>query len=148
MKNEVLIYNQTKSRIPIKYIRKIVFRTIDLLKPKQPTELAVLVVSEKKIRNLNKNWRGVDKAVDELSFGSDSRKLGTHQEFAKGDIRVIDLGEIVINVLSVSEKNKIKEILVHSLLHLFGYSHEDSEKEAKAMEKLERKILKNLEIRI
>jgi ssRNA-specific RNase YbeY (16S rRNA maturation enzyme) len=53
---------------------------------------------------------------------------------------MLSLGEIIINAEKISEKNRLPKILIHSLLHLLGYSH-------RRMENLEKEILKSLEIR-
>jgi len=59
---------------------------------------------------------------------------------------MLSLGEIVINVKKVSNKNYLSKILIHSLLHLLGHYHEKSRKEAKKMERLEAKIFKHSNI--
>lgn len=136
MKHEILVYNKTRKRVPEKFIKTVVLKALDLLKLKQSVELAVLVVDKKEIKRLNKIWRKVNKVPDELSFGLNSRQI---RGLAKGCDSVLSLGEIVINVKKISDKNHLPKILIHSLLHLLGYSH-------RRMEGLENKILKSLEI--
>ena len=143
MGHEILIYNKTRRRIPEKFIKDVILKALRFLKLKQPVELAVLIVSEKEIARINKVWRRKNKPVDELSFGLNSHKS---VEFAKGDIGMLNLGEIVLNVLKISDKDYLSQILVHSLLHLLGYHHEKSTIQVEKMEKLEEKILKHLKI--
>ena len=142
MKHEILVYNQTRSKVPEKFILDVILRTFDFLKLKQPAELAVLIVSAEEIRKLNKIWRKKNYTPDELSFGLNSRKSSV---FAKGNINVISLGEIVISSEKIRDKKYLITILIHSLLHLLGYDHERSIVKAKKMEHLEEKILNNLE---
>jgi len=142
MKHEILVYNKTKRRVPEKLIKLIVSEALKFLKLKQPAELAVLIVGEKEIRKLNKIWRKKNYTPDELSFGLNSRKSSV---FAKGNINVISLGEIVISSEKIRDKKYLITILIHSLLHLLGYDHERSIVKAKKMEHLEEKILNNLE---
>jgi len=117
-------------------MKTVVLRALDLLKLKQPVELAVLVVDKEEIKRLNKIWRKVNETPDELSFGLNSRQM---VKFAKDLHSMLSLGEIIINAEKISDKNRLPKILIHSLLHLLGYSHEQ-------MEGLEKKILKSLEI--
>lgn len=158
MRHEILTYNKTKRRIPEKLIKLVILGALGFLKLKQPVELAVLIVGAEEIKSLNKIWRKKDYAPDELSFGLNSRPpVGEtnlpagRQEFAKKQNRVLELGEIVLNVAclpagkdKISDKNNLARILVHGLLHLLGYNHEKSKAEALKMEHLERKILKYL----
>ena len=137
MKHEILIYNKTHEKISKEFIESVILRTFDFLKLKQPMELAVLIVSAKEISKLNKIWRKKNYTPNELSFGLNSRKSTV---FAKGNVNVISLGEIIISSEKIRDKKYLTRILIHSLLHLLGYHHEKSIAEAKKMERLEVKI--------
>jgi len=143
MKHEILIYNKTRKKIPEEFIKATITKVLCFLKLKQPVEMAVLVVDKEEIKRLNKIWRKVNETPDELSFGLNSRQTAG---LAKGLYSMLSLGEIVINVKKVSNKNYLSKILIHSLLHLLGYHHEKSRKEAKKMEQLEAKVFKYLNI--
>lgn len=143
MKHEILIYNETRKKVPKKFIKAVVLNTLDFLKLKRPVELAVLVVDKNEIKRLNKIWRKKNETPDELSFGLNSRQIA---EFANGLSNMLNLGEIIINAEKISDKNYLSKILVHCLLHLLGYHHEKSKKEAKKMEQLEVKIFKHSNI--
>lgn len=136
MKHEVLIYNQTKVRIPKKFIEDVILKTLNFLKLKQPVELAVLVVDKEEIKRINKIWRKTNETPDELSFGLNSRQTAG---LAKGLHSVLNLGEIIINAEKISDKNYLSKIVIHSLLHLLGYSH-------RRMAGLETKLLEDLDI--
>jgi len=122
--------------VPEKFIKTVVLRALNLLKLKQPVELAVLVLGQAEIRKLNKVWRKKNEVPGELSFGFNSRQMAV---FAKSFPNVLSLGEIIINAEKISDKNYLSKILIHSLLHLLGYSH-------RRMESLENKVIKKLEI--
>jgi len=136
MKHEILIYSKTRKEIPEKFIKTTITKVLCFLKLKQPVEMAVLVVDKEEIKRLNKIWRKVNETPDELSFGLNSRQM---VKFAKDLHSMLSLGEIIINAEKISDKNRLPKILIHSLFHLLGYSHEQ-------MEGLENKILKSLEI--
>lgn len=143
MEHEIIVYNQTKRKIPKKLIKDTILKSLKFLKLKQPAEVAVLVVSPAEIKRLNKTWRKKNYTPDELSFGLNSRKTA---KLAKEQNKVLELGEIVVNVSKISDENNLAKILIHSLLHLLGYNHEKSKTEALKMEQLEKRILKYLEI--
>lgn len=101
-------------------------------------------VNDEEIRELNRDFRGVDSSTDVLSFPIDD-------EFKLED-RI--LGDIVINTRRVleqaeeykhSEEREISYLTVHSLLHLLGYDHE-KENEKIIMRQKEKIIMNRLKI--
>jgi len=136
MKHEVLIYNKTKKRAPREFIKTVILKTLSVLKLKQPVEMAVLIVDKREIKRLNKSWRKKNETPDELSFGLNSRQAGI---FANSNNAMLELGEIVLNAEKISDKKHLSKLLIHSLLHLLGYSH-------RQMERLEAEISEYLKI--
>src|SRR5215470_9664653 len=105
---------------------------------KPDSSVTVAFVSDKKIRALNRQFRGIDKATDVLSFPSDS-----------GDGQ---LGDIAISIETAARQaiqsgltlnGEIAQLLLHGLLHLSGYDHETDNGE---MNRLELKLRKKLRI--
>ncbi|KKS44645.1 rRNA maturation RNase YbeY [Candidatus Azambacteria bacterium RIFOXYD1_FULL_42_11] len=144
MKHEILVYNKTPQKTPKKFIENVILRALDFIKLKQPVELAVLVVSKEEIKRLNKIWRKKNEIPDELSFGLNSRSPAIGAGLARFNKNMLSLGEIVINAGKISDRNYLRAILIHSLLHLLGYDHEKSAAKARKMEQLETKILKHV----
>lgn len=107
----------------------------------QQTELSVLFVNDRKMRELNALYRGVDRTTDVLSFPmADGPAFGDSGP----------LGDIVISVptaarqaleYGVTFREELLRLLVHGLLHLAGYDHEISAYQKRKMEKKEREIL-------
>ena len=91
-------------------------------------ELSVNIVSSAKMRELNKIHRGKDKPTDVLSF-----PLGVKHD-------ILYLGDIFINRLDA--KKNLPFLVAHGFLHLMGYDHERSPKQAREMFSLQDKILK------
>ena len=109
------------------------------------SELTIRLVDEAEGRELNHTWRQKDYATNVLSFPAD-----VPDELL--DIPL--LGDLVICAPVVAreaaEQDKAlnahyAHLTVHGVLHLLGWDHED-EKEADAMEQLERDILAELGI--
>jgi probable rRNA maturation factor len=90
--------------------------------------ISLAFVGKEEIKKLNKEFRKKNKATDVLSFNLDEENY---------------LGEIVICPDIVKEKDEdIMRVFVHGILHLLGYDHEKSKKEALEMEAKEKIYLK------
>lgn len=99
----------------------------------------IAFVSDKKIRELNREFRGVDKATDVLSFPS-----GGPDELDLGDIAVsVDTASAQAKENSLKFEREIEQLILHGLLHLSGYDHETDDGE---MNRLELKLRRRLGI--
>ena len=89
-------------------------------------EISILFCNDDYIRELNKNFRGIDSATDVLSF-ENGDEYEDEEGFWKcaGDI-AISLDTLPVNAayFEQTENDEIKRLLVHGLLHLNGYDHE------------------------
>lgn len=98
-------------------------------------ELSVTIVDGEEIRQLNRDYRGIDRVTDVLSFPqfADREEL---EEALLGDSDVTLVGDVVIcydKAVSQAEEygtgivRELVYLFVHSVFHLFGYDHEDEE---------------------
>ena len=110
----------------------------------EEVEVSVSFVGDEEIRELNRDYRGVDRSTDVLSFPIDD-------EFII-DKRI--LGDVIINTIRVMEQaeelghsyeRELSYLTVHSILHLLGYDHIDDE-DKKKMREREKLSMKELEI--
>ena len=106
-------------------------------------ELSLSLVGNQEIQKLNARYRHKNEPTDVLSFPLDG-------PFPAG---VQLLGDVVIAVERAKEQarerkktlsQEMESLLVHGVLHLLGYDHERSKKEARIMRGLERKIARSL----
>lgn len=112
-------------------------------------ELAVMLTDDTGIRTLNRNWRGIDKPTNVLSFPA-LQPVG-----ARGpDDAPPMLGDIAIAYETMRREadeeakpfeHHLSHLAVHGFLHLVGYDHENND-DAEAMEALEREVLAQLGI--
>lgn len=114
-------------------------------------DIALLLTTDEKVRVLNRDFRGIDKPTNVLSFPFFSRAELARKAKGKDSVHV---GDIAIAFATTrreakSEGKKIEDhathLAVHGVLHLFGFDHDTSAKAAK-MEKLEKEILSVLNI--
>ena len=106
-------------------------------------ELSLSMVGTTRMRSLNRRYRGRDSPTDVLAFPME--RVGKHTEIFLGDV-VICL-PIAIRQASRFENTSDQEILrllIHGILHLLGYDHEQSAQEATRMQRKELLIFKKL----
>lgn len=113
-------------------------------------DLAVRLVDMKEGRALNRHYRGQDHATNVLSFPAE---IAEGVKMPKG-VKMPLLGDVVICAPVVAREAREQKkplaahyahLTVHGALHLLGWNHED-DREADAMELLERQILAELGI--
>lgn len=96
-------------------------------------------VTDPQMRKLNRTWRGKDRVTDVLSFVLDEGLL-------KGEI-VLSYRQAVRQAQEMghSTRDELLFLIVHGVLHLWGYDHEVPQ-DAKKMFSLQEQILKSLKI--
>lgn len=110
-------------------------------------EVAVMLTDDATIRTLNRDWRGIDKPTNVLSFPAAPQPgAGAGAPTMLGDIAIAY--ETTAREAEAEGKpfaDHLSHLAVHGLLHLLGYDHE-TDAEAEVMEALERDILAGLDI--
>jgi probable rRNA maturation factor len=108
-------------------------------------EVSVMLADDAQIQELNRTWRGKDKPTNVLSFPAPDQP-GTEGPRHLGDIALAY--ETLVRESEEESKalaDHFAHLIVHGILHLLGYDHED-EAEAETMEALEVKALATLGI--
>ena len=99
----------------------------------------IAFVSDKRIRELNRQFRGIDKTTDVLSFPADGP-----DELNLGDIAIsAETAATQAKENGLSFDDEIAQLILHGLLHLSGYDHETDNGE---MNRLELRLRRNLGI--
>lgn len=141
------IFNKTEEKIDKKFIRNIVKYTLKKLETGK-CEVNIIFVDLEEIHEINRNYRGIDRPTDVISFA-----LEDNDDKCMSEERI--LGDIYICMNKVYEQAKeyghsiTREeafLTVHGLLHLLGYDHM-KEDEEKIMFGLQEEILDELGIR-
>ena len=105
------------------------------------SSLTVLLASDRKVKHLNRDFRGKDKPTNVLSFPAAANREGY-----RGDV-ALALG-VVRREAKAARKtvgDHAAHLVVHGVLHLAGFDHIKA-KEAEMMETLEIRILRRLGI--
>ncbi len=115
-------------------------------------EISVSFVPEEEIRRLNKEFRGIDRVTDVLSFPQYEERADMHGAVA--GIGFVELGDVVICTKRAEEQaveyghsfdREFIYLFVHSVMHLFGYDHMEAE-EKSVMRDREEEIMRRLGI--
>ena len=113
------------------------------------------------IQLINKEFRQIDSSTDVLSFpmmqydtAGDFSQLEADADNFNPDTGEVVLGDIILNIertkqqaesFGHSEVREFAFLIVHSMLHLFGYDHMTDE-DAQVMEQVQREILEEMHI--
>ena len=115
---------QRRERVDLASLRRFLDRLVALEPPGRADRLAVLLVSDRAMREYNRRYRGKDAPTDVLSFPAGSARDtegGRH------------LGDILISVETARRQardaghplaREMRILLLHGYLHLLGYDHE------------------------
>jgi probable rRNA maturation factor len=97
------------------------------------------------MRALNQAYRGKNRATDVLSFAFREGRFAELQTGLLGDIVIcVPVAEKQAREAGHSLGREIELLLVHGLLHLLGYDHEQGPREARRMKSREAMLLKRI----
>lgn len=123
----VSINNRTKIKVNKKELIKIANKAFRLLKKR--FDLSIAIVGPKEIKRLNRIYRKVNRPTDVLAFRDLNEIIICYQQAKKQ-----------AKMMGHSVSKELKILLVHGLLHLFGYDHK-IKKEKEKMDKITKKII-------
>jgi len=112
----------------------------------QTTSVSVTFVSNERIHELNRDYRGIDKPTDVLSFECDNipfegEAIDQNEEYELGDVIIAtDVAIAQTAEFGTTLEEEVSLLITHGLLHLCGYDHIE-EAEALEMEALEDELL-------
>jgi rRNA maturation RNase YbeY len=125
-------------KYPAGKLRRVATGILELLK-QDHAELSVALIGNAEMRKLNARYRKKNYPTDVLSFP-------TAQGMPDG-VRL--LGDVIISVDKAKEQarergrtldDEMVTLLIHGVLHLLGYDHERSVRDARIMGRVEKKI--------
>src|ERR1700691_850125 len=113
------------------------------------SELAIMLTDDAGIQTLNRNWRGIDKPTNVLSFPALQPRGERQRDDAPRSLRAIASAKETARRDADEEQqpfeHHLSHLAVHGFLHLIGHDHEQDD-DAETMEALEREILAQLGI--
>jgi probable rRNA maturation factor len=155
----IIVNNQKEFEVNENKIKKISDFLFKKLEKEESSELNVVLIGSSEIKDVNKKYRNIDRETDVLSFSymDDKKIFGfiDDAESFRDEFGFFTVGEILICPSVAQENIKIyhkewnleKEIIflvIHGLLHIYGYDHEKAE-DKKQMENKQEELLEEAE---
>ena len=152
MKSKVMIYFMNDTEGAISYalkmlVRRSVIAALEYEGFDNDCQVSVTFTDNEGIREINSQYRGIDKETDVLSFpltdfeGGEEPPLD-EPEVALGDIVIsLQRAEEQANEFGHSFEREVAFLCVHSMLHLLGYDHVNSDEEDAEMRRRQREVL-------
>jgi probable rRNA maturation factor len=129
-------------QFPSRRLKKVALTVLGLVE-QENVELSLALVGNAEMQKLNAKYRRMNHPTDVLSFPMEEKLLQ--------ETRL--LGDVIISVEQAAEQarerrrtldEEMTTLLIHGIVHLLGYDHERSAKDARIMRRLEKKILGQL----
>lgn len=159
------VENETDRDFPFdvnEVAENVILEALDYENCPYETVVSVLITDNEGIRAINNEFRGIDMPTDVLSFPNVDYEMPADfsgleertEDYFDPESGELCLGDIVINVDRVygqaqeyghSILREYAFLMAHSMLHLMGYDHMESD-EAVVMERKQEEILKRLGI--
>jgi rRNA maturation RNase YbeY len=137
-----LIRRAAGRKISSRRLKQIALTVLQLTE-QQDAELSLALIGNSEMQELNARYRHKDYPTDVLSFPS-AKNLPAEARL---------LGDVIISVDKAAEQAKERRrtldqematLLIHGIVHLLGYDHERSAKDARIMTRIEKKIARQL----
>ena len=150
MSKEIAVFVEEEFRglVDEEWVRRIAQTVLKAERVAHPYEVSLVFTDSEKVRQLNRDYRGVDEPTDVLAFYMLPQK-GADSSFTLPPDGVSRLGEVIISYLQATEQAKeqghstqreLALLVIHGILHLLDYDHEQPEEESK-MRTREREFL-------
>ncbi len=132
MEINVLIDEEFEGRLDAGWLQRIAKQALIAEGTAANVEIGLVITGQERVHELNRDYRGIDKPTDVLSFGMTQEKPAAPPFVAPPD-GILHLGEAIISypqaVIQAQEhKHPVKEeialLVVHGVLHLLGYDDE------------------------
>ena len=151
MNNTVYIQNDQQKLPVTQKLRGLVRRSVNAALKyedfQRPCEVSVTFTDNEKIRELNAQYRSIDRATDVLSFPLFDEDFEDEEELALGDVVLsLEKAEEQAKEYGHSFEREVAFLVVHSVLHLLGYDHETSKEDEKEMFFRQEEIMKLLKL--
>jgi len=151
VKEQVGIYAEDEFRALVdeNWVKKIVRQVLKVEGVPSPYEVSLVFTDSETVQRLNRDYRGVDEPTDVLAFYMLPQK-GAASSFALPPDGVTRLGEVIISypeaLAQAKEQGHLLErelalLVIHGILHLLGYDHQEPQEEKKMRER-EKELLR------
>ena len=134
---EIRIDSPFQAQVQEDWLRQAIEATLGSEEFGHSVELSLLVTGDEIVQELNRDYRGIDRTTDVLSFAFQE---GADSSFPPSANGVFHLGEVIISCpqaakqameQSHSLRRELTILTIHGVLHLLGYEHQRPQEEGK-----------------
>ena len=158
MEINVLIDEGLEGSLEVSWLQSVAEQVLIAQDASSNIELSLVITSQERVRQLNRDYLGEDEPTDVLAFSmlpepAAEGKLGADlAPFVVPPDGVLHLGEVIISypqaIIQAEEhrhsvKKEIAILIIHGVLHLLGYDHTEPEQE-RQMRAREAEILRRV----
>jgi probable rRNA maturation factor len=145
---EVFFGEEFRGAVNGGWVKKMVRQVLKAEGVSSPYEVSLVFTDSETVRELNRDYRATDEPTDVLAFYVLPQREADDSFILPPD-GVTRLGEVIISYPQAVEQAKeqghsiereLALLIVHGILHLLGYDHEELEEESKMRER-ERRLL-------
>ncbi len=109
-------------------------------------ELSILIVDDPQIENLNRQYLQRRGPTNVIAFAMREGEFSQVSPQLLGDVVIsMDTAAREAEKAGISLQRRFDELLVHGILHLFGYDHETSDEDARIMEEKSQELIELIE---
>lgn len=139
---KILIRNLQRHRsLNKESVLKTAGRILSLLEQTK-AELSIMFVGDRRMKQLNTQYRGIRRTTDVLSFESAIPFIPDDADNVLGDIVIsVPKAEAQAKEYGSGFYDEINRLLIHGTLHLLGYDHEQTAYKARKMRKKEEELI-------
>jgi len=135
---EIFVEEEFRGLVDEGWVERIAQTVLKAEEVAPPYEVGLVFTDSETARRLNRDYRGTDEPTDVLAFYMLPQK-GADDSFALPPDGVTRLGEVIISYPQAVEQareqghsteKELALLIIHGILHLLGYDHEEPEEEA------------------
>jgi len=150
---DVSVEEKFRGRVNEDWVKMIAEQVLEAESITPPYEISLVFTDSETVQRLNRDYRGVDEPTDVLAFYMLPNKTTDGLPFALPPDGVTRLGEVIISYPQAVEQAKeqghsvdeeLALLVIHGILHLMGYDHEQPEEERRMREREEELLRKCL----
>ena len=119
-----IINRQRKTKLDRQIFKKFADFALQVIVEAENKTATIALISDRRMRELNKNFRGKDSTTDVLSFPFEPDEFET-EENSLGDILIsVEQAKRQASENNLTIETEIKQLILHGILHLCGFDHE------------------------
>jgi probable rRNA maturation factor len=125
--------------VDVRFYQRVLCRLLSLSR-RSSAVVGLMFVNDRQMRQMNRRYRRIDRPTDVLAFPAVSTG-GNGAPVVLGDVVIsVDTARRQARQTGTAFQEECRRLLIHGYLHLLGYDHDRSRRDAVRMRRLERRM--------